>query len=246
MDSNEQPIALEAFEKLARSFSERAGQKAENAFIEQPCTWELIGSVAGLRVLDAGCGPGLLASWLIEGGAAVTGFDVSPTMIKLARERLGERARLHLADMAKPLSFVAPEEFDLIVSSLAIDYVRDWKQPLSEFYRSLKPGGRLVFSVQHPMGSYKWYRPTSAFGVQYVEAVWRGFGEHVVVPDYYRPFEEIVNPVLEAGFTLLRVRETKPVERLREVSPEDFERCSRFPTFMCLEASKTPLIGRHG
>jgi SAM-dependent methyltransferase len=37
-----------------------------------------------------------------------------------------------------------------VVSALAMDYVEDWGAPLSEFRRVLKPGGKLVFSVEHP------------------------------------------------------------------------------------------------
>lgn len=87
------------------------------------------------------------------------------------------------------------------------------------------------------MGSYEWFRPPSAFGVHYCEAEWRGFTEDpVVVPDYYRSFEEIVNPILAANFRITGLHETKPIEALREVDPRKYERGIKFPTFIVIEA----------
>lgn len=251
--SAETPLALVAFEELAERFSERAETKAENACIEQPAMRALIGDVRGADVLDAGCGPGILARYLVDSGARVTAFDVSPKMIALARRRLAEPegrriadpaaphvadpVALHVADLAKPLEFVTDAAFDLVVSSLAIDYVRDWSVPLAEFRRALRPGGRLVMSVQHPLGAYLWYQPPSALGVHVVRATWRGFGgDPVVVPDHYRSIEEILNPILEAGFTLRRIVEARPVPELAEINPEHYEKYTKTPTFLLIDA----------
>ena len=234
------PIALEAYEKLAEAYSRIAEGKAENGFIEHPAMRAQLGNVEGLDVLDAGCGPGILAAYLVSKGARVTAFDVSPKMLELARERLKGTGRLFLADMAQPLSFLGPAEFDIVASSLALDYVRDWSVPLKEFWRVLKPKGRLVFTVQHPIGAFLWYKLSDYAGVQYAEAKWKGFGdEPVVMPDHYRSFEEMVNPLVDAGFTLRRVLDTKPVEALREREPKSYEEFNRRPPFMCLEAVKT-------
>jgi SAM-dependent methyltransferase len=192
-----------------------------------------------MKILDAGCGPGILAAYLASQGASVTAFDISPKMVELARQRLGDRGIVHLADMSKPLTFVGSGEFDIVASSLAIGYVRDWTMPLKEFFRALKPKGRFVFTEGHPLGCYLWFKPDSAFGVQYVETTWDSFGgEPVVIPDYYRSFEEIINPLLDAGFNLRRVVETRPIEALKEKNLKLYEKYNRIPTFMCLEAVK--------
>ncbi|MFK7740798.1 MAG: methyltransferase domain-containing protein [Planctomycetota bacterium] len=129
--------------------------------------------------------------------------------------------------------------FDLVVSSLAIDYVYDWSTPLAEFHRLLKATGRLVFSVQHPMGSYKWLQPPTAFGVHYCEVAWKGFTKTpVVVPDYYRSFEEIVNPLLAAGFQLEGILETRPLDALRAIHPKKYRQNATFPTFMVISARR--------
>lgn len=237
MSDPDTPIALAAYEALARRYSDIAETKAENGYNEHPAMRAQIGDVAGLTVLDAGCGPGFLTRYLLDRGAAeVTAFDVSPSMVEIARERAGDRARLFVADMAQPLPGLAPDYFDLIVSSLAIDYVRDWTVPLSEFRRVLKPDGRLVMSVQHPMGSYQWFSPPSAFGVHLCQATWKGFGgEPVVVPDYYRSFGEIISPLLSAGFSLRALKETQPVPELEAINPRKYREGMVSPTFMILD-----------
>ncbi|OYW84073.1 MAG: hypothetical protein B7Z22_11375 [Hyphomonas sp. 32-62-5] len=239
MSDPDKPIALEAYEALARRYSDIAETKAENGYNEHPAMRAQIGDVDGLRVLDAGCGPGFLTRYLLDKGAAdVAAFDVSPAMIEMARERVGDRARLVVADMAKPLSFLERGQFDLVVSSLAIDYVRDWCVPLAEFRRVLIPGGRLVMSVQHPMGAYNWYNPPSAFGVQLCEATWKGFGgKPVVVADYYRSFGEIISPLLTAGFTLRALKETRPVPELEAVNPRKYREGMTSPTFMIIDCT---------
>lgn len=233
-----EPIARAAYDELASRYAALAEGKAENGYNEHPAMRAQIGDVHGRDVLDAGCGPGFLVRHLQDAGAAsVVGFDVSEKMITLARERAHPGTRLFVGDLAAPQPGLADASMDLVVSSLAIDYVRDWSTPLSEFRRVLRSGGRLVMSVQHPMGSYKWFQPPSAFGVHLCEATWSGFGgEPVVVPDYYRSFEEIVTPVLAAGFVLVSLKETRPVPELEAVDPRRYRKGMAFPTFMVIEA----------
>ena len=241
MTDPDKPIALEAYETLADAYAAKAETKAENGLNEHPAIRSVIGAVEGLSILDAGCGPGFLSRDMLAAGASqVAAFDVSPRMVELAKRRVDDSGRVFVADMAKPLTQLADSSFDLVVSSLAIDYVRDWSVPLAEFYRVLKPAGRIVFSVQHPMGSYDWFKPPSAFGVHYCETDWSGFTETpVTVPDYYRSFEEIMNPLLGAGFIFKGVHETRPAAELEAIDPRKYAKNSTFPTFMVIDAQKS-------
>ena len=74
---NQKPIALDAYETLAESYAARVDTKPHNAYYERPATLSLLPQVKGKRVLDAGCGPGVYAEWLVEHGAEVVAFDVS-------------------------------------------------------------------------------------------------------------------------------------------------------------------------
>jgi len=240
MTTARHPIALEAYEALARAYEAKAETKAENGYNEHPAMRRCLGPVAGLDVLDAGCGPGFLTRDLLAAGARrVVGLDVSPTMLRLARARVGKDVPLIEGNLAEPQPALENESFDLVASSLALDYVRDWSIPLGEFARILRPGGRLVMSIQHPMGAYAWFKPASAFGVHYCEVPWRGFTpEPVVVPDHYRSFEEVINPVPAAGFRLDGLHETRPDPRLKAIDPDKFQRNDSFPTFLVVMATK--------
>lgn len=238
-ENDQKPIALEAYEKLAEAFSRLAPSKAENAYIEQPAMRRAVGNVKGLKIFEAGCGPGILAEYLVHEGAKVVAFDVSPKMVDHAKKRVPHNAIFFVADMAKELPIDQDGQFDMVVASLSIDYVKDWTIPLSEFHRLLKPKGKFIFTIQHPLGSWNWYKPECAFGVQYVEANWKNFTEEpVVVPDYYRSFEEVINPLIKAGFKILKVEDCKPIDALRSLDPYKFGKFSKLASFMCIVVEK--------
>lgn len=146
----DRPIAYQAWEKLAEAYSARVETKAHNALYERPATLSLLPAVEGRSVLDAGCGPGVTAQWLVDRGAEVVGFDVSPKMVCLARERVGDQAQILIAELQNQLDFLDASSFDIVLSSLALDYVTGWELIFKEFFRVLRPTGELVFSAGHP------------------------------------------------------------------------------------------------
>jgi len=119
----------------------------------------LLGEVAGRDVLEVGCGAAQGGRWLVSRGAQVTAFDVSHGQL-LESRRLDERSgvrveRLVQAD-AQHLPFRGAA-FDLVVSAFgAIPFVADSARTMRELTRVLRPGGRLVFSVTHPV---RWVFP---------------------------------------------------------------------------------------
>lgn len=235
----EPPIALEVFSQLADAYAARIDTKAHNAFYDRPAVRSLLPPVEGKRVLDAGCGPGVYAEGLVSQGAEVIGIDVCPRMIELARLRLGDRATLIEADLGRPLDFLPARSFDLVVSALALDYVRDWDGVFREFFRVLREGGSLVFSAAHPAAEFYDYHPEgNYFEVEAVRAEWRGFGIPVLVPSYRRPLQGMLGPLLGAGFVLERLLEPQPVPEFEAHDPRHFAELMRRPGFICFRARK--------
>src|SRR3954466_5217980 len=109
---HEQPLALEAYTRLAAAYAARIDTKAHNAFYDRPAVLSLLPPVEGKRVLDAGCGPGVYAEWFVGPGAEGGGIDVCPRMVELARLRLGDRATVIEADLGRPLDFLPATSFD--------------------------------------------------------------------------------------------------------------------------------------
>jgi SAM-dependent methyltransferase len=230
------PLALDAYERLAEAYAAMVDTKPHNAYYERPATLSLLPEVKGLHVLDAGCGPGVYTEWLADRGARVVAFDASPKMVALALARVGDRARIHEADVEGDLGFVVDGAFDLVVSPLVLDCVDDWSNVLQRFRRALKPGGLLVFSVGHPFFEATYYKTDKYFETEQVSCVWRGFGFPVEMPSYRRPLGAVINSVLEAGFELVRILEPQPTEEFRQADPMGYERLARQPSFLCIKA----------
>jgi SAM-dependent methyltransferase len=185
-------------------------------------------------VLDAGCAAGEHSAWLVENGARVVALDASETMVRLARERLGERARVLHAGLAQPLS-LEDASFDVVLSSLTLHYVEDWLPPLREFARALRPGGRLVLSTHHPFmtaGDVEVYHAVSL-----IEETWDGFADvPVPVRFYHRPLQRIVADVLAAGFVLRGMHEPQPTGEADARDPKLAARFRSEPGFLIVDA----------
>jgi len=113
----------------------------------------LLGEVRGRRVLELGCGAAAAARWLATEGAEVVGMDLSAGMLRHAvagAARTGVRVPLVQADaMALPFRDAA---FNAVCTAFgAVPFVADSGAVMREVYRVLRPGGRWVFSVTHPM-----------------------------------------------------------------------------------------------
>jgi len=177
----------------------------------QEGTAGLLGPVLGLAVLEIGCGAAQGARWLTAAGAVVTAFDVSLGQLEQSRvldERSGVAVeRLVQAD-AQRLPF-ASGVFDLAVSAFgALPFVADAPGTLAEVARVLRPGGRLVFSVTHPL---RWAFPDdpgpagltvrqSYFDrTPYVEQDSAGAATYV---EHHRTLGDWVRALVGAGFAL--------------------------------------------
>jgi ubiquinone/menaquinone biosynthesis C-methylase UbiE len=238
-DEKKKPVAQDAYDVLAEAYAARVDTKPHNAYYERPATLSLLPDVEGKRVLDVGCGPGVYAEWLVDRGAGVVAFDANAKMVRLARERLGSKAQVVQANLEQPLDFLADDSFDIVLCPLVMDYVKDWGRVFKEFYRVLREGGILVFSMEHPYVKYDDHRDTSNyFEVELVEYEWRGFGTPVRVPSYRRPMSAVVNPLVKAGFVFERILEPTPTEEFRRRAPEDYEELSKSPGFMCVRARR--------
>jgi SAM-dependent methyltransferase len=113
----------------------------------------LLGDVQGRRVLELGCGAAAGARWVATAGADAVGLDLSSGMLRHARagsRRSGVVVPLVQADaLALPFRDAA---FDIVFTAFgAVPFVADSAALMREVARVLRPGGRWVFSVTHPM-----------------------------------------------------------------------------------------------
>lgn len=234
MTHDEPPSIEDVYDRIAESYAASYWEtNLHQAELEFPATTTLLEAVelSGQRVLDAGCGSGVYTEWLLERDADVVATDVSEAMIRETESLVGDDAVLHQADLREPLSFAESASFDGVVCAQVLDHIEDLSVPIGEFARILRPGGYLVLSVRHPVRNALEYDGWSYFETERQIEDWG-----VDTPHYPRPLAGILNTLLEAGFRFERVTEPTPSERFRERDPEEAERLTRRPQFLCLRA----------
>jgi len=199
-------VKADHYDSFAESYSTDNESNLLNGYYERPAMIDLVGEVNGHRVLDAGCGSGPLSAALRAKGAIVTGFDSSSAMVELARQRLGENAALHVADLSQPLPF-ADGAFDDVVVSLVLHYLEDWTAPLAELRRVLKPGGRLILSVNHPTMYKLMYPSADYFAITQYSEEYTFNGQSAVLTYWHRPLHAMTDAFTEAGFRISVISE---------------------------------------
>lgn len=235
---NDNAIAVDSYDNMAGHYFEYVDSKPFNAYYERPATTSLIPDVKGKTVLDAGCAAGWYTKWLLDKGADVIALDISKKMIEMTRRRVGDRARLVRADLNEPLSFIESESIDVIVSSLSLHYLKDWKLVLSEFNRILAKDGKLIISMHHPFMDYSVYNRENYFLTELIDDEWTIAGEKFQVQFYRRPISSVINSVIEADFIIKNVLEPMPIKQFKVERPDQYERLTKKPQFLFLLASK--------
>lgn len=209
-----------AWDTVAEEYYRRHGEEGSMSHREYvlPAMLDVLGNIGGKSILDVGCGPGYLTRPLAELGAKVTGADLSGELLLKARELEGRRPlgiRYLQLDAAR-LEGLKDSSFDIVTSNLAIHAVKGAKPAIMECGRVLKPGGRFVFSIMHPvtdtieLSDYKHdsrgpYVRLRVYGEER-EKAHRGF-RMAGVPNYHRPFGFYMNALFDAGFSVTGCRE---------------------------------------
>lgn len=219
------------YDGFAEAYAAETEDSLLNAYYTRPAILNLAGDVTGRRILDAGCGAGPLLESLRERGALVTGFDASAKMLELARKRLGDDAALQVADIGAPLPF--PDgAFDDVVAALVLHYLEDWTAPLAEIRRVLKPGGRLIMAVNHPL-LFKLVHPGSDY---FKVAKWSDEysfnGQKAVLTYWHRPLHAMTDAFTAAGFRTAVISEPPPAPGAHERFPEELAGRTAFLSFL--------------
>ncbi len=126
-----------------------SGGSAHHRQLAVPLALRLLEPARGSRILDVGCGQGVLAERILAAGAQYVGIDASPRLIEAAAKR-HHRARFAVDD-ARTLAGVPREPtFDGVIFLLSIQDMEDLAAVVRAACERLKPGGRLAMVLTHP------------------------------------------------------------------------------------------------
>lgn len=230
----------EAYDRLAAVWSATTDEGPYNGFLERPALRSLVpGNLAGAVVLDAGCGSGAQAEWLLDRGAEVVGVDLSPRMIEEAERRCGGRARFLVADLAQPLP-LEPASLDGITCSLMLHYLADWNVPLGSFASALRPGGWAVISLDHPFAPPLRSQQGGYFDTELVGETWHKADVEVSQQFWRRPLGAVIGAFADAGFVVDRVAEARPSAEALQRFPDDLGGTAEVPSFIVYRLLRRP------
>ncbi|MBT9457050.1 MAG: class I SAM-dependent methyltransferase [Burkholderiaceae bacterium] len=215
-----------------------------NDTLERPVIRELLGDVKAHDFLDLGCGDAAFGKELLAAGASsCLGVDGSHNMILLAQATLqGTGGQVVHADLQ---TWPYPEAgFSRVCCRLALHYLPELDATFRAVHRALRPGGRFVFSVEHPViTSCNEAMRDTALRQDWLVDNYFNTGQRVndwmsaSVIKYHRTIEDHFHALQCSGFRVEALRESRPV-RQHFASEDDFVRRHRIPLFLFMTASK--------
>jgi len=217
------------YNEIAKKYNKNRSL-ASNDVTEFPKVIDLAGNVNGKHILDLGCGIGKHAKVYIGKGAQVTGIDASEEMIKITKNVCGDKGKFFVANFEE-VKF-DKESFDLISASFSIHYSNRLNYLFKQFHLWLKSGGRVIFSIYHPM---RYFLKIDDFDFSKSKKYWFHLNSYDIdVYNYYHPIGKYCESFLSNGFQLKSINETTVPKELKGWPKEK----KRIPNAMIFEIVK--------
>jgi SAM-dependent methyltransferase len=219
--------------------------------LESAAEWSafrvLLPDLRGKRFLDLGCGFGWHCRYAREQGASmVVGVDLSEKMLARAKVDTDDPAVEYLRCAIEDVKFHA-EQFDVVISSLALHYVEPFDAVCRNVSRWLAAGGAFVFSVEHPVftaiAAQQWCLGPAGERLHWPVDDYQKEGlRHSKwmsddVIKYHRTTATYVNTLIDSGFHITKLLEPMPPTEILVRWPEWNDECRR-PMFVLISAVK--------
>ena len=234
------PAFFEGYAQLPRSVQGLDGAP------EWPALKAMLPDLTGTSVIDLGCGYGWFCRVARELGACdVTGVDISEKMLARAAE-LTDDTQIHYQRSDLESLQLREYSLDLVYSSLALHYLPELDALFARVQRALKPGGSLVFSMEHPIYTCAtrqgWLTDDNGerfWGVNHYQdegkRVSNWLAEGVI--KYHRTLGTTLNALIKAGLTISEVNEWGPTQTQVDAWPALAEEAER-PMLVLIAARK--------
>lgn len=205
------------FEKYSQMYRSVYGLQGSGEWHEFE---KLLPDFQGKRVLDLGCGYGWHCQYATEHHAQyVLGVDISKRMLETAKQKHAH-PQIEYRQIAMEDLTLEPDSFDVVFSSLALHYVKDYEQLVQHIANWLTKGGNFVFSVEHPVftsyGNQDWYYDENGNILHFPvdRYFYEGQREAVFLQEkvvkYHRTLTTYLETLMKHGFMIQHVVEPQP------------------------------------
>lgn len=229
----------------------REQQINANNLIEKPQMQEMLPKdVSGMTILDLGCGAGGLSKMLSDAGAKyVLGTDISKNMINEAN-KIAVKGKLEFKVMAMEEIDQIHKKFDMVVSSLAFHYVKDFEKLIKDISNLLKPNGLLVFSQEHPMRECRVYTNEQSKQIDidgkhyFLISDYQNMGKRVYnwngtnVEKYHRTIEYIINTLSNSNLNIEHIMPSYATQKAIKLV-DKYKYQADLPYYLYIRAKKS-------
>ncbi len=241
------PQTDQLWEDHANWWQDEFTDGADPEYVEQilPLASELLAGAK--RVLDIGTGEGQIARLLAADGSSVVGMDPTMAQVEEAVRRAEgpSYARAGAADLP-----VADESFDAAIACLVFEHITAVDRAIAEVARVLKPGGRFVFMLNHPLLQTPSAGWIDDHMVEPPEQYWR-IGPYLVESEsveevqkdvfirfIHRPLSRYINALADAGLMIDRMIEPAPPAGFLAKN-DSFQAAAAIPRLLVLSCTKS-------
>ena len=218
-----------------------------------PLAMDLLALTGGERLIDLGCGHGVMAPTVRDAGAHLTGVDLSPRLVSTARRNHGRDADFRVGDVTRLAGapWLKRESFDAALFLLSIQDIDPLADAIASAAWLLKPGGRLVLVMLHPcfrvprQSGWGWdeqrrltFRRLDSYLSPLAVPMQDYPGGGGSTRSYHRPLGAYVAALAEAGFAVANIKEQAG---LTETAATRAERRAKaeFPLLLGVRALKS-------
>ncbi|WPC41165.1 class I SAM-dependent methyltransferase [Clostridium sp. JS66] len=226
----------------------RANEGNANNLVEKPALFSQCPDLKGKKVLDLGCGYGENCILFKKRGTdRVVGIDISEKMLSVAKAK-NTGDNITYIQMCMENIGILQEHFDVVFSSLAMHYIKDFSSLCKNVFKLLNTGGYFIFSQENPINTCftngnRWtkdengnviFANISNYSVD-GERKSKWFVDGVI--KYHRTFSSIINSLVEAGFMIEKMCEPVPdIETIKKYPK--YAKDIHKPDFLIIRAKK--------
>jgi ubiquinone/menaquinone biosynthesis C-methylase UbiE len=202
---------------------------------------KMLGNIKGKKILDVGIASGYFAAKAQSMGAEVTGIDVSPKMISLARKQPYVSKDINLSLQSVYNLAFKDSSFDVVLADMLLNNTKNIKRVFEQFRGVLKDDGYVVMSLLHEEDTKKkLVCPEKVGEISEAKGKWKNKDTDEEYPYelYHIPMKKLKEAIEETGFVIEEENIPSPPETLKIENTQLYEERLRSPTFLLLKVKK--------